>query len=239
MKIIADLHCHTIASDHAYSTVNELIDQAKKIGLKAFALTDHGPAIGDAPHKWHFSNLAEIPTYMDDLLVLKGIESNIVDYDGNIDLEESLLKKLHIVIASFHNPVIEGRNKDIITKTMLNVAKNPYVDIIGHSGTPDFSFDYEYVIKELKFNNKLVEINSNTFNIRQKSIDNCISIAKICKNLGCKIVVNSDAHSIYNLGNFDNAINMLKSIDFPEELIVNSDIDLLKNHIKEKKNIVL
>ena len=49
-----DLHAHTIASTHAYSTVSEYFQQAKKKGIKLFAITDHGPDMDDAPHEWHF-----------------------------------------------------------------------------------------------------------------------------------------------------------------------------------------
>ena len=50
MKIIADTHTHTIASTHAYSTLLENVGYAKKAGLRAIAITDHGPAMPDAPH---------------------------------------------------------------------------------------------------------------------------------------------------------------------------------------------
>lgn len=49
MKLIADLHTHTLASAHAYSTVTENTVQAEKTGLKIMAVTDHGPQMEDAP----------------------------------------------------------------------------------------------------------------------------------------------------------------------------------------------
>ena len=52
-----DLHMHTVASTHAYSTLHDYIAQAKKCGIKLFAITDHGPDMADAPHYWHFMNM--------------------------------------------------------------------------------------------------------------------------------------------------------------------------------------
>ncbi|NYS35137.1 PHP domain-containing protein, partial [Streptococcus danieliae] len=52
-----DLHAHTIASTHAFSTVNEYFAEAAARGMKLFAITDHGPEMQDAPHEWHFGNM--------------------------------------------------------------------------------------------------------------------------------------------------------------------------------------
>src|SRR5512146_3220126 len=54
LKIVADMHTHTIASGHAYSTVNELAHAAAAKGLAAMAITDHGPALPGGPHLYHF-----------------------------------------------------------------------------------------------------------------------------------------------------------------------------------------
>ncbi|MHC1695049.1 MAG: PHP domain-containing protein [Eubacteriales bacterium] len=57
-NIIADMHTHTIASDHAFSTLKENITEAKQIGLFAIAATDHGPALPDSPHDWHAGSVS-------------------------------------------------------------------------------------------------------------------------------------------------------------------------------------
>ena len=53
MKLEADLHVHTLASSHAYSTITEIARWSADIGLNAVAFTDHGSAMPDAPHIWH------------------------------------------------------------------------------------------------------------------------------------------------------------------------------------------
>ena len=54
MKIIADLHTHTLVSNHAFNTITEMAAAAQKRGLFAMAVTDHGPSMPDAPHPWYF-----------------------------------------------------------------------------------------------------------------------------------------------------------------------------------------
>lgn len=60
-RVVADLHCHTVASTHAYSTVTELARAAAEQRLLAIACTDHGPGAPDAPHLWHFGNMDVLP----------------------------------------------------------------------------------------------------------------------------------------------------------------------------------
>jgi putative hydrolase len=96
------------------------------------------------------------------------------------------------------------------------------VKFIGHPGTPAYAFDYEKVIPVFKKAGKIIEINAHTFVCRETSLPNCRRIAELCMKYDAPIAVNSDAHSEWQLGQFDEAIAMLEDIGFPEELIVNS-----------------
>ena len=69
MQFFIDLHTHTIASDHAYSTIVECVNYAKNNGIVMFATTDHGPALEDGPHPWHFNNLKVVPRICDGVAV--------------------------------------------------------------------------------------------------------------------------------------------------------------------------
>src|SRR5512145_2794968 len=102
MKIIADLHTHTIASGHAYSTVNELVTVAAAKGLSAIALTDHGPSLPGGPHIYHFGAMRFIPGEIAGVRVLRGCEANITGLDGSIDIPENYLNRLEFVMAGFH-----------------------------------------------------------------------------------------------------------------------------------------
>src|SRR5262245_59642052 len=102
MRIIADMHTHTVASGHAYSTVNELALAAARKGLQAIALTDHGPAIPGGPHLYHFGAMRFIPAVIEGVRILTGIEANILDTAGGLDLDDSYLQRLDFVMAGLH-----------------------------------------------------------------------------------------------------------------------------------------
>lgn len=234
MNIIADTHCHTIASGHAYSTIESLIQAATQKNLYAIAITDHGRLMPGSPAKWYFKNLRAIPHKVNDVLVLRGIEANVYDYDGNLDIDPEEINDIDWVVASMHNHILPPpQSQDQCTETWLKISKNPKVNVIAHSGSELYKYDYEKVIPEFGANGKLVEINNATFNIRRDSIKNCKTIAQVCMKHSVPIVVNSDAHSSFQVGEHSKALTMLKEINFPEELIINANVNKFKNYLKK------
>lgn len=236
MNIIGDLHCHTIASVHAYNTIFEMIGHAKAIGLKVVAITDHGIAVPVSAPIEYFNNLIALPRMYQGVVVLRGCEANIMDYDGRLDMPEETMDQLDLVIASMHNACIQPGTKEDHTRAYLAVAQNPYVDIIGHAGTSCYPFDYEAVIPVMQQQGKVFEINTHTFICRPDSLKNCRRIASICKECGCPILINSDAHVITEMGIYAEALQMLQEIHFPEELILNGSSENM-NHYLEKLGI--
>lgn len=230
-----DTHTHTIASTHAYSTVQEMASAAAAKGLEAIAITDHAPALPDAPHDWHFHNLKNIPREICGVKILYGIELNILDLDGNVDMSEEILSKLDVVNASIHSPAYKDNGADDHTSAYEAVVKNPYIDIICHSGSPNYQYDYEKIINLAKENHKLMEINNHSFFVRKSSIPNCKRIAELCMEKGVGIVVSSDAHISFDLGDYNYALDMLRSINFPEKLIINRDFKSFEEFMKIRK----
>ncbi|MFI3207027.1 MAG: PHP domain-containing protein [Clostridia bacterium] len=150
-NIIADLHTHTIASTHAYSTVAEMVTSAKNKGLYAIAITDHGKTMYGSPAEYYFDAMKFLPLMQDGVKVISGQETNIIDFSGTIDYNPN--DEVNFVIASVHNIPIETlRNPSVekCTYMYLNVAQNKHVNTIGHSGSELFKYDYEKVIPELR-----------------------------------------------------------------------------------------
>lgn len=230
-----DTHTHTVASTHAFSTILELAQYAAKKGLKGIAVTDHGPAIPDGAHEWHFGSMRTLPPYIEGVRVLHGVEANIMDYEGTLDIRERYQEELDWVIASYHDPCCDPGTVEQHTASYLKVAENPHVDVIGHSGTGSYRYDYEKVIPVFKAKGKLVEINSHSFSTRKGAKDNCRNIALLCKKYEAPIVVNSDAHSCFVVGDLQDAMSMLSDIGFPSELIINRTLESLADWIFKKR----
>lgn len=237
-KILFDTHTHTLASTHAYSTVCEMAREAANVGLEAIAITDHAPCLPDAPHEWHFDNLKNIPREIYGVKILYGIEANILDADGNIDgISEGIYKKLDIVNASIHSPCYKNKSAKDHTSAYLGVVNNPYVDVICHSGSAVYPYDYEKIILLAKEKHKLIEINNHSFDVRKDSIPNCRKIAELCAKHEVGIVVSSDAHICFDLGHYEHALGMLSEISFPEKLIMNRTLSNFEDYIKARKKL--
>lgn len=232
MFIEADTHCHTIASTHAYSTVLEMAASAQKVGLKGLAITDHSIGGADAPHIWHFHNLKKgLPRKIYDVTLIFGSEVNIMDLNGNLDMDENELKRLEWIIASMHGTITQEGTFEEYTHAYMEAAKNPWIDVIGHPAMNNFKFDYEKVLKVFKEYNKLVEINESALNHKEHVRENTIEIIKICKKYEIPVVVNSDAHFCFAVGEVSSSQKLIEEFDFPKKLILNSDFDKLCEHI--------
>ena len=186
MPLEADLHLHTLASGHAYSTVKEMVLAAKEKGLKMIALTDHGPRMPGGPHLYHFTNLAALPRVMEGIEVLRGVEANILDANGTLDLPDSVLQDLDIVLAGLHRGTgFDGASSEEYTKAAIEALKHPRVHLIVHPGNPEFPIDLERLVLAAAGLGKALEINNSSLSIsRPGSLPRCRQLARLAKRYG-------------------------------------------------------
>ena len=104
----------------------------------------------------------------------------------------------------------------------------------GHCGSPQYAFVYEKVIPVFAEHGKVVEINEGTFRVRQKSLENCAVIARLCAKHGVRVAVNSDAHYLTQVGQLDSAVALLEEVNFPKELIINSNRERFEAFLQTK-----
>ena len=217
-----DLHMHTVASTHAYSTLQDYITEAKHKGIKLFAITDHGPDMDDAPHHWHFINMRIWPRVVDGVGILRGIEANIKNIEGEIDCSGPMLTSLDLIIAGFHEPVFAPQDKDTNTQAMIATMANGYAHIISHPGNPKYPVDIPAIAAAAAKYNVALEINNSSFlHSRKGSEANCRAIAAAVRDAGGWVALGSDSHTAFTLGEFAQCREILDEVDFPEDRILN------------------
>lgn len=235
LKFLVDTHCHTVSSGHAYSTIKEVAETAGEKGLKLIAMTDHGPAMPGGPHIMHIGNQVVIPDYIKGVRVLKGVEANIIDFNGGLDLPERYLKKLDIVIASFHEICISSGSVEENTRALVAAMGNPYVDIIAHPGNPYYPIDIDRLIQCAHDTGTLIEINNSSFlESRKGSEGNCRRIAAKAKEKGVVLAAGSDCHICYDVGKFNKVREIFEELEMPEELVINTDPQKLIDYLNKK-----
>ena len=232
MKIVLDTHAHTLASVHAYNTIREMAKAAADKGLEAIALTDHAPDMPGSCHLFYFQNLRVVPRNQCGVKLFLGTEANILDENGSVDLPDSVLAEMDLVIASIHPPCYKGaKTKKDITNAYLAAMENPHIDIIGHPDDGRFMVDYEAIVKKAKETHTLLELNNSSLRpggFRVNTRENDLEMLRLCKKYEVPISIGSDAHVDVDLAGFDLAMEVLKECEFPEELVVNTSLERLE-----------
>lgn len=238
MKDALDVHTHTLASGHAYSTLRENISAAKSRGLELIGISDHAPRMPGSCHDFYFLNVEVIPRDAFGIQLVIGAELNILDYSGSTDLPAQILRKLDYAIASLHNPCIDPGSVAENTAAIIGAMKNPHVVIIGHPDNPKYPVDFEKIAAAAKENHVLLEANNNSYRptgYRVGSRDNAKKMLAACRKYGAEIILGSDAHIDLDVGNHSCALEVIRQSDFPEELIVNSNPARFFEYVKFRK----
>ena len=235
MKYVLDAHTHTIASGHAYSTIMENAAYAAEAGLELLGITDHAPAMAGGTQPSYFLNFSTIPREISGVEIYMGAELNIMDYDGNIDLDEFYLQRMDYAIASLHPPCIPFGTMEENTNAVLKAMENPYVKILGHPGDPRYPIDCKAIVDKAVETETLIEINDASLipnGFRKGSEVYIGEILKLCQKKNFPVILASDAHFATHIGKFDNALRLINEASFPEELIINRSKELCKNFLK-------
>jgi DNA polymerase (family 10) len=212
--IRGDVHMHTTESDGANS-IREMAEAAAARGLEYIAITDHSKNLAmtngmdDKRALAHAARIRKVSDEMEGRIrILAGIEVDILA-DGSLDLEDSTLAQLDIVVASVHSGFAQSSEE--VTARVLRACENPYVQILGHPTgrkvlkREPYKVDVEQMLAAAARLGIAVEHNS-----APARADLCDVHLRRAKELGCKIIVNTDAHSTDELDLLDYGIVQLR-----------------------------
>ncbi|MFH1826012.1 MAG: DNA polymerase/3'-5' exonuclease PolX [bacterium] len=201
-NIKGDLHMHTKASD-GLNTIEEMAEAAKNLGYKYIAITDHTQSthiahgFDEKKMQKQLQTIREADKRIEGIKILAGTEVDI-RADGSLDYSDKMLKQLDIVVASVHSRF--KMPKEQMTKRIIKALENKYVTILAHpSGRlinerEPYELDLEAVLQAAKKNNVAIELNAHPYRLDLTDI-----WCKRAKELGVKIVISTDAHSVEQL----------------------------------------
>lgn len=236
MKIELDMHTHTLASGHAYSTIQEMARAGAEKGLKLLGITEHTSGIPGTCDPIYFRNLHVVPRQMYGIELMLGAEINILDAKGNMDADEALMKRLDIRIAGIHLLCYEHGTKDENTFGMIQAIRHPYIQIISHPGDGTAELDFEPIVQASKECGTLLEINNSSLKPARGKQDarvNNLEILRLCKQYEVPVILGSDAHISFDIANYQYVYELLHETGFPEALIVNQSVEMFRNYLKK------
>ena len=234
MKCLLDVHTHTVASGHAFSSLQEMVDAAAEKGLQILGITEHAPGILGTCAPIYFRNLHVVPRHIKGVELLLGVELNIIDYKGTVDLDEAMLKMLDIRIAGLHSLCYTPGTVEENTDAVIGAIRNPYVNIISHPGDGTALLQFEPIVLAAKESGTLLEINNSSLNpVRHKVMarKNNLEILRLCKQYEVPVILGSDAHISYDIANYCWIYELLQLAEFPEKLILNDKPEQFKAFI--------
>ena len=202
-----DIHTHTIASGHGSSaTITDMAKAASAAGLTTLGISDHGPATLGGGRPSYFMNLAYAQRKRLGIRMLYGAEANILDYNGKLDLPESILKNLDYVIASMHKPTIRPGTEEENTRAYIAAV------------------DYFKLFKAAMENHVLLEINNSSLSpdgYRGNTKFNDLLILNLSVHFNYPVLFSSDSHGKKHVGDFTYAEEAAKLAGVPYQLILN------------------
>lgn len=201
-NIKGELHVHTKATDGRF-TLEEMVNAARARGYRYLAVTDHSKRVsmaGGLDEKRLARQIEEIDRLnqnMENFHIIKAIEVDILE-DGRLDLSDSILKELELVECAIHYNFKLPYEKQ--TARVLRALENPYVNILSHptgriiGKRPPYEIDIKRVIKACREKGCCLEINSQPDRLDLNDIH-----TKMAKEMGVKLAISTDAHTISNL----------------------------------------
>ena len=197
-----DVHMHTVETD-GRNTIEEMAEAAREHGYKYMAITDHSKnlafanGLDDKRALQHIEKIRKADADAKGIRILAGIEVDILA-DGDLDLSDSVLKEMDLVIASVHSAFNQDAAK--MTERLLRAVNNPHISFVGHPTgrillrRDAYQYDMEVVLNAAAKNKVAMELNA-----YPDRLDLCDRHLRMAKERGVKIVINTDSHHTSHL----------------------------------------
>jgi len=201
--IRGDLHTHTGWSD-GHDSIEELARAAQEMGRQYIGITEHSAGRGIAHGldvdrlRQQIAEIKGLSEHLSGIRILTGTEVDI-RADGSLDLPHEILSELDIVTAAVHSAMNQSEEKT--TKRVIRAIENPDVDMIAHptcrliGEREPVAIDLEAMFRAAAKHNKILEINAMPDRLDLKDIH-----AFRARELGVKLAIGTDAHSVAHLG---------------------------------------
>ena len=212
--IQGDVHMHTTATD-GRNTIREMAEAALARGYKYIAITDHSKnlamtnGLDEKRALEHLGRIRAVDEQMEGRIrVFTGIEVDILP-DGGLDLDDEVLAQMDVVIASVHTRFEQSREE--MTARILRALENSHTRILGHPTgrlllrREPYALDLGAVLRRAAELGVAVEHNA-----APERLDLCDRDLRLAKELGCKIVINTDAHDTRHLAKMDYGVRQLR-----------------------------
>jgi DNA polymerase (family X) len=223
--IRGDVHMHTVETD-GRNTIEEMAEAARDRGYQYMAITDHSKNLAfangltDERALAHIERIRAVEKKMKGIRIFSGIEVDILP-DGTLDLSDSVLAQMDVVIASVHSQFNQDRST--MTERLLKAIANPNTSVIGHPTgrlllrRDAYSFDIDAVLKAAAKHKVAMELNA-----YPDRLDLCDVHLRMAKQHGVKIVINTDSHHTSHMEKIHYGVTQARRAWLTKEDVLNT-----------------
>ena len=228
-----DLHIHSIASGHAYGTFYDIVGEAKAKKMEMIAITDHGFVDDEHYQNIHFMMGHRAPKEVEGMRILWGAEANVLNGEGKIDITEKIQNKLDILLLGVHQLVKPNLSFEDATKGTLKALENPNVKVLTHPTQRGVPYDNEKIMEKAIKTDTLLELNiAKLKQVPERGeLEDYKMIVDKVKDTGKKLIVNSDAHFLHEIGDDSVLKKYWSALGLEKELIINNYPEELKDFL--------
>jgi putative hydrolase len=225
-----DLHVHSIRSQCGTMTYGEIVGRARALGMRSVAITDH--ALAFHGNRWQFHILVKrFPDVVEGVRVYKGIELNVVDEDGTVDMPDELLGSFDYVSVGLHS--VEGcfRSDDAATNTaalMAALEHNPWIDAVVHPTHRTHPLQFSQLLPAMARLEVAFEVNECGHRYGKSDPSRTAEVLGRAVLAGVPLLSNSDAHVFHEVGADEAILDVFRRADLDPEIAVNTDADALE-----------
>lgn len=224
--IRGDVHMHTVATDGKCS-IREMAEAGIARGYEYIAITDHSKnlamtnGLDDQKALEHIQRIRQVDAELDGKIrVFAGIEVDILG-DGALDLSNEVLAQMDVVIASVHS--LFNMPEQQMTERMLRAIENPYTRILGHPTgrlllrREPYQLDLSAIVRRAGELGVAVEHNA-----YPDRLDLCDRDLRLAKELGCRVVINTDSHHTSHLSKMHYGVRQLRRAWLTKQDVLNT-----------------
>jgi DNA polymerase (family X) len=223
--ICGDVHMHTIETD-GRNTIEEMAEAARQRGYQYMAITDHSKNLAfangltDERALTHIDRIRAVEKQMPGIRIFAGIEVDILG-DGALDLSDSVLEQMDIVIASVHSQF--NQDRDTMTERLQKAIANPHTSILGHPTgrlllrRDAYPFDLDAVLQAAAKHKVAMELNA-----YPDRLDLCDVHLRLARQHGVKIVINTDSHHTSHLEKIGYGVTQARRAWMTKEDVLNT-----------------
>ena len=222
--LLNDLHIHSIRSQCGTMTYAEIVARARELGMHGVAITDHALAFGEK--RFHFHILTKrYPREVDGIRVYKGIELNVVDAEGTVDMPMELLAHFDYVALGMHP--VRGCLADLglagNTDALLAALRlQPWIDAVVHPTQRSHPLDFARILPVMAELDVAFEVNGCGHQYRKADPRVTADALGYAVERGVPVVANSDAHVFSEIGEDSSIREVFRLAGLDPELAVNA-----------------